>query len=220
MSRNERRREINDPTSQRPTAKSHNSQEPTPKDQLQRLLLYTRRVSCSSGPFNSNSAPRVDRLVEQLKQDRSVLAAVLCGSLSHDTVWAKSDIDLVLVTIDDRKVDRTGAGAVRRRPQRPRDPDVADGIPQDGRGLVPQLVHALAAREGAAALHARSDDRRPLREAGRARRARHADPAAAGRDLRRCRRSTRRTNGSSHAAISTTPRCGSSTRRRRWRKSR
>jgi len=41
--------------------------------------------------------------VERVKQDRSVLAAILCGSLSHDTVWAKSDIDLVLVTIDDRK---------------------------------------------------------------------------------------------------------------------
>jgi hypothetical protein len=36
-----------------------------------------------------------------------VLAAILCGSLSHDTVWAKSDIDLILVTIDDRK---TGNG--------------------------------------------------------------------------------------------------------------
>jgi hypothetical protein len=42
-------------------------------------------------------------LVEQVKRDRSVLAAVLCGSLSHDTVWAKSDIDLVLVTGDDKK---------------------------------------------------------------------------------------------------------------------
>jgi hypothetical protein len=46
----------------------------------------------------------LDALVEQAKEDRSILAAVLCGSLSHDTVWAKSDIDLVLVTIDDRKV--------------------------------------------------------------------------------------------------------------------
>jgi hypothetical protein len=46
----------------------------------------------------------LDGLIEQVKQDRSVLAAVLCGSLSYDTVWAKSDIDLVLVTIDDRKV--------------------------------------------------------------------------------------------------------------------
>jgi hypothetical protein len=33
-----------------------------------------------------------------------VLAALLCGSLAHDAVWAKSDIDLVLVTIDDRMV--------------------------------------------------------------------------------------------------------------------
>jgi hypothetical protein len=46
----------------------------------------------------------LDRLVEQIRQDRSVLAAILCGSLSHDTVWAKSDIDLVFVTIDDKMV--------------------------------------------------------------------------------------------------------------------
>src|SRR5438132_3226130 len=48
----------------------------------------------------------LDALIEQVKEDHTVLAAILCGSLSHDTVWAKSDIDLVLVTIDDRKVDR------------------------------------------------------------------------------------------------------------------
>jgi hypothetical protein len=46
----------------------------------------------------------LEALVEQIREDRSVLAAILCGSLSHDTVWAKSDIDLVLVTIDDQKV--------------------------------------------------------------------------------------------------------------------
>ncbi len=45
----------------------------------------------------------LERLIERVKLDRSVLAAILCGSLSHDTVWTKSDIDLVLVTIDDRK---------------------------------------------------------------------------------------------------------------------
>lgn len=50
----------------------------------------------------------LDRLVEQVRQDRSILAALLCGSLSHDTVWAKSDIDLVLVTIDDSKVKAEG----------------------------------------------------------------------------------------------------------------
>ena len=46
----------------------------------------------------------LDALVEQIREDRSILAALLCGSLSHDTVWSKSDIDLVLITIDDRKV--------------------------------------------------------------------------------------------------------------------
>jgi hypothetical protein len=50
----------------------------------------------------------LDRLVEQVRQDRSILAALLCGSLAHDTVWTHSDIDLVLVTIDDRKVEEGG----------------------------------------------------------------------------------------------------------------
>jgi predicted nucleotidyltransferase len=49
----------------------------------------------------------LDVLVAQVKQDRSILAAILCGSLSHDTVWAKSDIDLALVTIDDKKLETT-----------------------------------------------------------------------------------------------------------------
>lgn len=40
----------------------------------------------------------------QVMEDRSILGAILCGSLSHDTVWEKSDVDLVLVTVDDRKV--------------------------------------------------------------------------------------------------------------------
>lgn len=50
----------------------------------------------------------LDALVAEIKQDRSVLAVILCGSLSHDTVWEKSDIDLALVTIDDRRVDERG----------------------------------------------------------------------------------------------------------------
>lgn len=52
----------------------------------------------------------LDALVERVKEDRSVLAAILCGSLSHDTVWARSDIDLALVTIDDRKVEASDSG--------------------------------------------------------------------------------------------------------------
>jgi uncharacterized protein len=49
----------------------------------------------------------LDSLVADLKRDRSILAAILCGSLSHDTVWSRSDIDLALVTIDDRMVPAT-----------------------------------------------------------------------------------------------------------------
>lgn len=45
----------------------------------------------------------LDALIDPIKRDRSILAAVLCGSLSHDKVWSKSDIDLLLVTIDDKK---------------------------------------------------------------------------------------------------------------------
>jgi hypothetical protein len=50
----------------------------------------------------------LDALIARIKDDRSILAVVLCGSLSHDIVWDKSDIDLVLVTIDDRKLAEEG----------------------------------------------------------------------------------------------------------------
>lgn len=45
----------------------------------------------------------LDELIEQVKADRHVLAAILCGSLSHDEVYDKSDIDLVLICTDDKK---------------------------------------------------------------------------------------------------------------------
>ena len=50
----------------------------------------------------------LDTLIEQVKSDSSILAAILCGSLSHDTVWSKSDIDLLLVTIDDKSAAKSG----------------------------------------------------------------------------------------------------------------
>ena len=42
-------------------------------------------------------------LMEEVQEDRHILAGILCGSLSHDEVWDKSDIDLVLVCTDDQK---------------------------------------------------------------------------------------------------------------------
>ena len=95
----------------------------------------------------------LEALVEQVKEDRSVLAAILCGSLSHDKVWAKSDIDLVLVTIDDKKVEQGRPGALCGRGERPCLPHAAGAVPQDGGRVDPQLVHALAPGQGAAALH-------------------------------------------------------------------
>src|SRR5437868_13314591 len=63
-----------------------------------------REVSTSTVSIQKKFTEALDDLVAQVKKDRSILAAILCGSLSHDRVWAKSDIDLALVTIDDKKV--------------------------------------------------------------------------------------------------------------------
>jgi hypothetical protein len=40
--------------------------------------------------------------VARVREDSYILAAILCGSLSYDTVWHKSDIDVVLVGRDER----------------------------------------------------------------------------------------------------------------------
>src|SRR5262249_49419261 len=56
-------------------------------------------------PVEARFRAALEALVEQVKEDRSILAAILCGSLSHDKVWAKADLDVVVVTIDDRKVE-------------------------------------------------------------------------------------------------------------------
>ena len=39
----------------------------------------------------------LDALVTTLKQDRTILATILCGSMAYDEVWEKSDIDLLLI---------------------------------------------------------------------------------------------------------------------------
>jgi uncharacterized protein len=64
-------------------------------------------VGTSIAPVQKRFAEALDDLIAQVKQDRSILAAILCGSLSHYTVWEKSDIDLALITIDDKKTEST-----------------------------------------------------------------------------------------------------------------
>jgi len=65
-------------------------------------------VSTSTASIQEKYTAALDDLVAQIKHDRSILAAILCGSLSHDTVWEKSDIDLVLIAIDDKTVEQSG----------------------------------------------------------------------------------------------------------------
>lgn len=59
-------------------------------------------MSADSEAIRKRFAAALDALVTEIKADRSILAAMLCGSLSHDVVWEKSDIDLMLVTVDDK----------------------------------------------------------------------------------------------------------------------
>ncbi len=44
----------------------------------------------------------LESFVAKVKQDRYILAAILFGSLSHDTVWKQSDIDIILVGREER----------------------------------------------------------------------------------------------------------------------
>lgn len=50
-------------------------------------------------------------LMAKVQTDRCVLAAVLLGSLAHDTVWQRSDIDLLLV-VEETKVKKEGLSLV------------------------------------------------------------------------------------------------------------
>jgi RNA polymerase sigma factor (sigma-70 family) len=46
----------------------------------------------------------LDSFIAKVKQDRYIIAGILYGSLSHDTVWRKSDIDLILIGREEKPV--------------------------------------------------------------------------------------------------------------------
>src|SRR5271154_6006156 len=68
----------------------------------------TKKAASPSGPIQQKFTEALEELVAEVKRDKSILAAVLCGSLSHDAVWDKSDIDLFLITVDDKKTESSG----------------------------------------------------------------------------------------------------------------
>jgi hypothetical protein len=66
------------------------------------------KAASPSGSIQQKFTVALEELVAEVKRDKSILAAVLCGSLSHDVVWAKSDIDLLLITADDKRTESAG----------------------------------------------------------------------------------------------------------------
>ena len=48
----------------------------------------------------------LDALLVKVKQDRYIVAAILYGSLAYDDIWEKSDIDIMLLTRDDKTTNR------------------------------------------------------------------------------------------------------------------
>ena len=162
----------------------------------------------------------VDALVAQVKDDRSILAAILCGSLSHDTVWAKSDIDLVLVTIDDKKVERRRDLAVRGRRERPRDADVARAsFARSSKGAIRNsFMHSFLAKGRLLYTHDETIADL-LRALGRHRRARHAGSSCFAPATQRAAVAVQGAQVASHARRSRLHGALDSLRgRRRWRR--
>jgi predicted nucleotidyltransferase len=60
-------------------------------------------AAAKSSSVQARFEAAMSHLARELEADDAVLAAVLCGSLSYDRVWHKSDIDLVIVAVDDPK---------------------------------------------------------------------------------------------------------------------
>lgn len=65
----------------------------------------TKKPAVASDPIQQKFTEALEELIAEVKRDKSILAAILCGSLSHDVVWAKSDIDLLLITADDKQTE-------------------------------------------------------------------------------------------------------------------
>ncbi len=91
-------------------ANSGETSEPPPTDSLQGMEAMVRDTLQEKRPSrNEEFAETVtlynqalDSFIAKIKQDRYIIAAILFGSLSHDTVWRKSDIDIALVGRDDK----------------------------------------------------------------------------------------------------------------------
>lgn len=49
----------------------------------------------------------VNSFIERIRDDPNVIAVIVCGSLSYDTVWEKSDVDMTVIVRDQKLVNRS-----------------------------------------------------------------------------------------------------------------
>ena len=59
------------------------------------------------GAIKARYQAALDAFVAKVRQDGYIIAAILAGSLSHDQVWEKSDIDILLVGRSEKAPERT-----------------------------------------------------------------------------------------------------------------
>ena len=63
-------------------------------------------VTPSQAALRQRYEAALDAFVARVKQDRYIVAAILYGSLAYDDVWEKSDIDIMLLSRDDKAAQR------------------------------------------------------------------------------------------------------------------
>jgi len=64
-------------------------------------------VETEPGSLAEKYRDALNALVEKLKEDRYILAAILFGSYSYDQIWEKSDIDLIIIGTEDFKAGKS-----------------------------------------------------------------------------------------------------------------
>ncbi|MFX0206026.1 MAG: nucleotidyltransferase domain-containing protein [Candidatus Hodarchaeota archaeon] len=69
-----------------------------------------REMSYNSQKIEKNTKKRYEEAVEsfvtRIKEDRNVIAVILSGSLAYDEVWGRSDIDVFVITTDEKTPSR------------------------------------------------------------------------------------------------------------------
>lgn len=77
------------------------------------MTQVAERPAVSGEEVQARYTAALESFLEKARQDPYILAVILAGSLSHDVVWERSDIDLFLVT-QEQESSRYGKGQALR----------------------------------------------------------------------------------------------------------